>query len=46
MGHLRNTLYMSTYSTNLTTRDRLRDYRNLRQSTAICRFLLYSAIFY
>jgi hypothetical protein len=32
-------------STDLATRDRLRDCRNLRQSMAIYRSLLYSAIF-
>jgi hypothetical protein len=33
-------------STDLATRDRPRDCRNLRQSTANCRSLLYSAEFY
>ena len=33
-------------STDLATRDRLQDCRNLRQSTAICRFPLYSATFH
>jgi hypothetical protein len=33
-------------STNSATRDRLRDCRNLRQSTAICHSLPYSATFY
>jgi predicted ATP-grasp superfamily ATP-dependent carboligase len=33
-------------STDLATRDQLRDCRNPRQSTAICRFPLYSAIFH
>jgi hypothetical protein len=33
-------------STNLATRDRPRDCRNLRQSTAIYRFPLYSATFH
>jgi hypothetical protein len=33
-------------STDLATRDRPRDCRNLRQSTAICRSLLYSTTFY
>ena len=33
-------------STNLAIRDQPRDCRNLRESTAICRSLLYSTIFY
>jgi hypothetical protein len=33
-------------STNLVTRDQPQDCRNLRQSTAICRFPLYSATFH